>query len=236
MTDDEPTIENISIPCAQAGRAARAPKRSIDHQAPPRAALVTASNALRLKGVLSHLPHLVWETDLSGQCTYVNQVFEDFTGADTEELTNTSWANFLHPDDVAATTEGWLHSIRHRTAHQTHYRLRRHDGTYQWMLARAILVQDTAGNASHWIGTNTDVHELYQRVDAAHERRSFEQHFVRDLANDFRTPLGVIESTAESALNDTDDPRAVRKSLRAILKNADRLDAMVEDLLCDETR
>jgi PAS domain-containing protein len=35
--------------------------------------------------------------------------------------------------------------------------LRRHDGDYQWFLARAVPVRDEEGKITLWFGTNTDV-------------------------------------------------------------------------------
>ena len=60
---------------------------------------------------------------------------------------------------------------------------------------------------------------------------SSKQEFVRSLAYDLKTPLGVIDVVAGLALSHPDDERRVTKYLHTILKSVDRLNAMVADLL-----
>jgi two-component system heavy metal sensor histidine kinase CusS len=56
-------------------------------------------------------------------------------------------------------------------------------------------------------------------------------HFVADASHEFRTPLAVIRTTAELALRRARAPEAYRDSLQEIASEAERMTALVEDLL-----
>lgn len=55
--------------------------------------------------------------------------------------------------------------------------------------------------------------------------------FVADASHEFRTPLAVIRTTAELALRRVREPEAYRDSLQEIASEAERMTALVEDLL-----
>jgi signal transduction histidine kinase len=55
--------------------------------------------------------------------------------------------------------------------------------------------------------------------------------FVADASHEFRTPLAVIRTTAELALRRAREPDAYRDSLHQIASEAERMTALVEDLL-----
>ncbi len=212
-------------------RAARASRRLSAAWAP----LAKSASAPPCKDNFNELPQLVWRTDPAGQCTYVNQTFQNFLGISAEALIRGSWAWFLHPDDATAATDAWLDSVCHNTVHQAQYRIRRHDNTYRWMLARAVMVKNAAGQVSHWVGTNTDVHEFYQAMDARREKFTIEQDFIRSCLHALRTPLAMIELNAELALGHPDEQRRVAQNFRAIIRDVSRIDATLTDLLANKS-
>jgi len=55
--------------------------------------------------------------------------------------------------------------------------------------------------------------------------------FVADASHEFRTPLAVIRTTAELAVRRSRSPEAYRDSLQEIAVEAERMTALVEDLL-----
>lgn len=75
----------------------------------------------------------------------------------------------------------------------------------------------------------TDVlNTMLARLESAVKTLS---QFVADASHEFRTPLAVIRTTAELALRRAREPEAYRDSLREIASEAERMTALVEDLL-----
>jgi heavy metal sensor kinase len=69
---------------------------------------------------------------------------------------------------------------------------------------------------------------MLARLEAAVKTLS---QFVADASHEFRTPLAVIRTTAELALRRARAPEAYRDSLQEIASEAERMTALVEDLL-----
>jgi PAS domain S-box-containing protein len=106
-------------------------------------------------------PALIWVTDPDGRRVFVNRGWTEFTGRPAREEVGDGWEQGLHPEDrdryaqvVAAATarrEGWEVDVR----------LRRADGTYHWLLERAVPIGRQpigAGEASAgYVGSCTDI-------------------------------------------------------------------------------
>ena len=69
---------------------------------------------------------------------------------------------------------------------------------------------------------------MLARLEAAVKTLS---QFVADASHEFRTPVAVIRTTAELALRRAREPEAYRDSLQQIASEAERMTALVEDLL-----
>lgn len=69
---------------------------------------------------------------------------------------------------------------------------------------------------------------MLARLRVAFER---ERAFVDDASHELRTPIAVLQGHLELALATTGRPEEVKQSLRAALREADRLSRLAEDLL-----
>ena len=65
----------------------------------------------------------------------------------------------LHPSRTQAVQEG--------RAFETEYRLRRHDGGYEWFLAQGLPEYDGKGNIVKWYGSCTNVDAQRRARDRA---------------------------------------------------------------------
>jgi heavy metal sensor kinase len=92
-------------------------------------------------------------------------------------------------------------------------------------LSGRLPVPDTGDELAHL----TDVlNTMLARLEGAVKTLS---QFVADASHEFRTPLAVIRTTAELALRRAREPEAYRDSLQEIASEAERMTALVEDLL-----
>jgi heavy metal sensor kinase len=92
-------------------------------------------------------------------------------------------------------------------------------------LSERLPVPDTGDELAHL----TEVlNTMLARLESAVKTLS---QFVADASHEFRTPLAVIRTTAELALRRARAPEAYRDSLQEIAAEAERMTALVEDLL-----
>src|SRR6185436_19538251 len=107
--------------------------------------------------LLNAFPTLVWCADSGGQCSFVNQAWEDFTGRPIEAEAGNRWLDSIHPEDRARVRREWDEALGLRRPLETQYRLLRADGEYGWLHHSAVPVNDENGRLTGYLGTCVDI-------------------------------------------------------------------------------
>lgn len=128
------------------------------------AALSSSEAALRareeeFRTLAESMPQLVWTTAADGHHTYFNQQWSDYTGLSPEQSAGDGWKAAFDPTERARVVERWHEAIASGEVYEAEYRLRGRDGTYRWMLARALPLRDSTGRITKWFGTSTDIND-----------------------------------------------------------------------------
>jgi PAS domain S-box-containing protein len=89
-----------------------------------------------------------------------------FTGLTAKEIANGGWAGAIHPEDRERSVAEWKRALATGQKFEMEQRIRRHDGVYRTMLARAVPVRDSSGAVVEWISAHTDVTEKKAAEDA----------------------------------------------------------------------
>ncbi|NDK56280.1 PAS domain-containing protein [Pontibacter fetidus] len=110
------------------------------------------------------MPQLIFTTDGTGNLTYFNKRWEEYTGIPLDKLLQANWHSVIHPDDMPATITKWEQSLKNSEAMRVELRKRDKDGVYRWHLCRALPMKDKAGNVTMWVGSSTDIHETRKLV------------------------------------------------------------------------
>ncbi len=137
------------------------------------------------QAVLSFL----FETDAAGWNVWTSEGWCKFTGQTPEQVAGHGWAEALHPDDAAANIDHWTQCIKDGVPFEAQQRLRRSDGVYVWVIARALPVRDSQGKVTRWVGLVTNVDDIVRAQEALRES---EDRFVKA----FRAspnPIGITE-------------------------------------------
>jgi PAS domain S-box-containing protein len=80
-----------------------------------------------------------------------------FTGQTALEASGSGWLQAIHPDDQVEAVRRWKEAVHERKPMLTTHRLRRADGEYRHMEARAVPVLDDHGEVREWVGAHADV-------------------------------------------------------------------------------
>ena len=126
------------------------------------AELAAIQSEARFRQLAQSIPNHVWTALPDGNLDWFNSQVYAYSGAQPDELDGTRWISIVHPDDVPAAAAVWAASLESGEPYKTEFRLRRHDGTYRWFIARAVSSLDPDGVTHHWVGTNTDIEEQKQ--------------------------------------------------------------------------
>ena len=124
------------------------------------------NEAERLRLISDSVPQFLWTAQPDGNCNFANRRFLEYTGAPPEQIFGSGWSNFVHPDDLPATSRWWTDLTSAGRAGAMDFRLRRHDGVYRWFKTRAAPRLDRKGNLVQWFGSHSDIQESHEIRDA----------------------------------------------------------------------
>jgi len=125
------------------------------------AARAEAERRLRLAVSIAHLGF--WEWDIIANKIFFSAQWKTQLGYAEHELPDRieEWESRLHPDDRQRVLAGLALYIGHPDGdYRAEQRLRHRDGSYRWIVTRAVGETSVTGQAVKLIGTHLDVTEL----------------------------------------------------------------------------
>lgn len=129
----------------------------LDITASKRAEVALQESEARFRTLSQSMPNHVWTATPDGMLDWFNEQVYAYSGASQGALDGERWASIVHPEDVASAGAAWENARRDGIRYEAEFRLRRHDGTFRWHIARAVPVRGESGVVTRWIGTNTDI-------------------------------------------------------------------------------
>jgi PAS domain S-box-containing protein len=163
-------------------------------------------------------PQVPWTAEPDGTILDTTRRWELLTGLTKEESLGTGWVRALHPADLRPTLKAWEEALRTGNLLDIQYRIRRADGVWRWMRARAAPRRDQNGKIIRWYGTLEDIDDHKKALEDL--RRS--EARLRAIFD--AVPIGLV-------IADAPDGRVVMSNPRAgeILHTAVAPPAVIDD-------
>lgn len=114
----------------------------------------------------------VWDLDLRTNQVFRSARYAQMLGYEPDEIgdDNDEWLRCIHPDDFERVMQVNQDYFDRKIPHYAvEYRLRCKDGSYKWVLGRAQVVWDEAGNPVRMVGTTRDISNCKQAEVALRE-------------------------------------------------------------------
>ncbi len=118
---------------------------------------------------LESIPGMTFTNKPDGSCDYISRQWVEFTGVSAEAQLGDGWVSVLHPDDRERAFHAWRTAISGHGAYDLEYRVRRHDGVYEWFKVRGRAIRDGTGEIARWLGTAVNVNGLKETEAALRE-------------------------------------------------------------------
>ena len=202
------------------------------------AALAEAEAQFRV--IAEKSPVMIWRTDASGHCDYVNETWIEFRGPGLGHHLGDDWTDGLHTDDRDRVLEVFRNALAGRSAFEVSFRMCRHDGAYRWVGDRGTPFYDPGGKFLGFLGSCLDITERIDLEDALEHQRALAEeaslhktHLVSTLSHDVRTPLNAVVLAAQllEVHLDRNSDFEVQECLRTIRHSVRNVLDLLSDLL-----
>ncbi|MDY7098575.1 MAG: HWE histidine kinase domain-containing protein [Pseudomonadota bacterium] len=188
----------------------------------------------RLQFLIDSVPDIAWSTKTDGTFDLFNARWEEWT-AQPRPHTIEDWRSVAHPDDFERAVTQFNNAVRQSDDYEYEWRMKMADGSYRWMLTRAV-PSSRDPNTARWFGTITDIDDRHR---AAAERELLAGELAHRIKNTFSVIIGLITLHARGdeklerfagTMNDTIHAlaRAQDFALQTGTPEADDLKALLE--------
>jgi PAS domain S-box-containing protein len=111
----------------------------------------------RYRSLVQASSAILWVASAAGCLEGEQSSWTGYTGQAQAQFSGWGWLDAIHPDDRAHTASAWRAALAGSSMYQIEHRLRRADGQYRYMNARAVPIFDGAGALTEWAGIHVDV-------------------------------------------------------------------------------
>jgi len=186
----------------------------------------------RFRYIADGAPVMIWVHGPDKAQTFYNKQVSTFTGRTIDDLIDQGCAPSIHPEDRGRCTALFQESLDARQGYQIHYRMRRADGEYRWVMTTAVPRQIDATQAG-LVGTIIDITDLQRAHEQKLKAEKLESVGVlaAGIAHDFNNLLGVIFGEADLALSELPEDSAARENVERITAIAVRASEIVHLLM-----
>lgn len=113
----------------------------------------------RFRNMADHAPVMMWVTDPTGFCTYLNRQWYEFTGQTAAEAEGHGWLEATHPEDRERAEQAFRQANASQTSFRVEYRLLHASGAYRWAIDAASPRFGDNGEFLGYVGSVIDINE-----------------------------------------------------------------------------
>ncbi|GGK35194.1 hypothetical protein GCM10008955_31380 [Deinococcus malanensis] len=132
----------------------------------------------RFRSLVEATSQMVWTRAPSGEFRTPQADWQRFTGQTEQEHLGWGWLDAIHPDDREHIRQAWVQATDLQTLYQMENRVRRWDGQYRIMRARATPVRNEDGTVEEWVGVHEDITERREAEQQLRDREARYQALV----------------------------------------------------------
>ena len=183
---------------------------------------------------------IIWTAYPDGRLRGRQRSWTQFTGQERAQYDGDGWLDVVHPDDRASARAAWQEAVGRNGLYSTEMRIRRADGAWRDMQARAVPVLNE-GETREWVGTHTDItaaKEAQEQLRLAKENAELanrtKSEFLANMSHELRTPLSAIIGYSELMGEEIEggcEARELAPDMAKVESNARHLLGLINDVL-----
>ncbi len=185
----------------------------------------------RFRTLASLAPVGIIQTDVEGNCQFVNDRWCEMAGLTSEASDGQGWFQAIHPDDRQSFRREWRRETAERGGFGNEYRYQRPDGTITWVRGNSVAVRDEDGDITGYIGVNMDVTEQKHAREELQEEARRKDEFLAMLAHELRNPLAPVRNALQIMKMPGVNQEAFVQAREIMERQIQHLVRLVDDLL-----
>ncbi|MEB3416088.1 HWE histidine kinase domain-containing protein [Alteriqipengyuania sp. WL0013] len=170
----------------------------------------------RLRQILDSVPGIAWSADADLDFDYFNARYSEFVGRESPRGID-DWAEVIHKDDWPAARQNFLDAIERGEQNDDQFRLRMADGSWRWMVSRAVPLPIEDGSV-RWVGTIFDIDDAHKVHEA---RELLANELSHRIKNIFAVISGLIALSARKLPDHSEFASELTGKIRALGKAHD---------------
>jgi PAS domain S-box-containing protein len=201
-----------------------------------------AQNESRLRLALAAAEMGTWEWDIIEDQMFYSAQAEAILGLEPGSFVGSCVASLelIHPEDRQIAYQKKHQSVANITPYKMEERIIRPDGTIRWVAIQGDLVLGVDGKPSRMHGVIADITdrkraeaEVLQTLERERELNELKSRFVSMVSHEFRNPLAVILSAAETLekYEAKLTPERKQRRLEHIKNSCEEMNSLLEDVL-----
>jgi len=196
---------------------------------------VTYKQTERYHIMADAMPQIVWAGSPDGARDYFNQRWHEHTGMSASEAHGWGWLAALHEGDVERCRAAWTEAVAGHDNFEIEYRLLCvEDGSYRWVIERALPVFDPRGKVIKWYGTCTDIDDLKKAQAEVADLNARLRRAMTETHHRVKNNLQIISAMVDMQLMN-DEATISAEEFRRLGSHVRTL-AAVHDILTKESK
>ncbi|MBI5684193.1 MAG: PAS domain S-box protein [Verrucomicrobia bacterium] len=155
---------------------------------------------------LESIPGMVFTTRPDGYCDYQSQQWADYTGVPVAEHLGDGWNKLQHPDDRPRSFAAWQAAVQGKAPYDLEYRVRRHDGVYEWFKVIGQPIRDGSGRIVRWFGVALNIQDIKDAEEAIKASLVEKEVLLKEIHHRVKNNMQVLSSLVSLQADSLHDP------------------------------
>ncbi len=185
-----------------------------------RHSIQSLQDRLRRYQAIAHLsPVGIFQSNIDGNCLYVNKNWCEIAGISPEEAMGYGWTRIIHPEDSSFVFEQWTQFIENPVKFCLECRMLRDDGSIIWVLVQAVIQTGEQGEVTGFVGAVVNISDRKQIEEALKQANEDLESRVSDRTTELQGAIAQLQGEITSRTEAEAALQKEREFLKALLNN-----------------
>lgn len=183
----------------------------------------------QLENIVDNIEGIIFETDLHGNFTFLNNAWAEYSGVSLENSIGKSYKEFLKGRKISGDSS-FSKLFSWKKKHIKFIFKVEKEGELMWFELKSKLIVNKDSEPTGFIGTITDITNLKETEIELQRANKSKDEFLSTMSHEIRTPLNAVTGLTNILLMEDHLPEQA-ENLKALKYSGEHLLGLINDLL-----